>query len=60
MASDLGVTKVVHTSTGEVYGTVKFVLTTEDRPLQGHSPCSASKIGADQKPCLSTIYLARW
>lgn len=47
-ARDLGVSKVVHTSTSEVYGTAKFVPITEDHPLQGQSPYSASKIGADQ------------
>lgn len=40
--------KVVHTSTSEVYGTARFVPITEDHPLQGQSPYSASKIGADQ------------
>jgi dTDP-glucose 4,6-dehydratase len=39
---------VVHTSTSEVYGTARFVPITEDHPLQGQSPYSASKIGADQ------------
>lgn len=47
-ARDLGVAKVVHTSTSEVYGTAKYVPITEDHPLQGQSPYSASKIGADQ------------
>ena len=47
-ARDFGVAKVVHTSTSEVYGTAKFVPITEDHPLQGQSPYSASKIGADQ------------
>ena len=47
-ARDLGVVKVVHTSTSEVYGTARFVPITEDHPLQGQSPYSASKIGADQ------------
>ncbi|NOS76770.1 MAG: SDR family NAD(P)-dependent oxidoreductase [Nitrospira sp.] len=47
-ARDLDVAKVVHTSTSEVYGTAKFVPITEDHPLQGQSPYSASKIGADQ------------
>ena len=47
-ARDLGVSKVVHTSTSEVYGTAQFVPITEDHPLQGQSPYSASKIGADQ------------
>ncbi len=47
-ARELGVSKVVHTSTSEVYGTARFVPITEDHPLQGQSPYSASKIGADQ------------
>ncbi|WP_341894447.1 NAD-dependent 4,6-dehydratase LegB [Ferrovibrio terrae] len=47
-ARDLGLTKVVHTSTSEVYGTARFVPITEEHPLQGQSPYSASKIGADQ------------
>jgi Nucleoside-diphosphate-sugar epimerases len=47
-ARDLGLSKVVHTSTSEVYGTARFVPITEDHPLQGQSPYSASKIGADQ------------
>jgi dTDP-glucose 4,6-dehydratase len=47
-ARELGVQKVVHTSTSEVYGTAKFVPITEEHPLQGQSPYSASKIGADQ------------
>jgi NAD dependent epimerase/dehydratase len=47
-ARDLNLEVVVHTSTSEVYGTAKFVPMTEDHPLQGQSPYSASKIGADQ------------
>jgi NAD dependent epimerase/dehydratase len=47
-ARDIGVAKVVHTSTSEVYGSAQFVPITEDHPLQGQSPYSASKIGADQ------------
>lgn len=47
-ARDLGTAKVVHTSTSEVYGTARFVPITEEHPLQGQSPYSASKIGADQ------------
>jgi NAD dependent epimerase/dehydratase len=47
-ARELDVEKVVHTSTSEVYGTAKFVPITEDHPLQGQSPYSATKIGADQ------------
>jgi NAD dependent epimerase/dehydratase len=47
-ARELGVNKVVHTSTSEVYGTAQYVPITEVHPLQGQSPYSASKIGADQ------------
>lgn len=47
-ARELGVAKVIHTSTSEVYGTARFVPITEEHPLQGQSPYSASKIGADQ------------
>lgn len=39
--------KVVHTSTSEVYGTARYVPMDEGHPLQGQSPYSASKIGAD-------------
>jgi dTDP-glucose 4,6-dehydratase len=47
-ARELGIKKVVHTSTSEVYGTAKYVPIDENHPLQGQSPYSASKIGADQ------------
>ncbi|SEH53551.1 NAD-dependent 4,6-dehydratase LegB [Magnetospirillum fulvum] len=47
-ARELGITKVIHTSTSEVYGTARFVPITEEHPLQGQSPYSATKIGADQ------------
>lgn len=47
-ARELDVEKVVQTSTSEVYGTARFVPITEAHPLQGQSPYSASKIGADQ------------
>ena len=47
-ARQLGVKRVIHTSTSEVYGTARFVPITEEHPLQGQSPYSASKIGADQ------------
>jgi dTDP-glucose 4,6-dehydratase len=47
-ARELGLSKVIHTSTSEVYGTARFVPITEEHPLQGQSPYSASKIGADQ------------
>jgi dTDP-glucose 4,6-dehydratase len=47
-ARDLDVSHVLHTSTSEVYGTAQFVPITEEHRLQGQSPYSASKIGADQ------------
>ncbi|KRB50998.1 NAD-dependent dehydratase [Rhizobium sp. Root708] len=47
-ARELEVGRVIHTSTSEVYGTARFVPITEDHPLQGQSPYSATKIGADQ------------
>lgn len=47
-ARDLGIEKMVHTSTSEVYGTARFVPITEVHPLQGQSPYSATKIAADQ------------
>lgn len=47
-ARDLGIGKVVHTSTSEVYGTAQVVPIPETHPLVGQSPYSASKIGADQ------------
>lgn len=47
-ARDLGVSRVVHTSTSETYGTAQFVPITEDHPQVGQSPYAASKIGADQ------------
>lgn len=45
---ELGVKRLIHTSTSEVYGTARFVPITEEHPLQGQSPYSASKTGADQ------------
>ena len=47
-AREASVEKVIHTSTSEVYGTARFVPITEDHPLHGQSPYSASKIAADQ------------
>ena len=45
---ECGVGRVLHTSTSEVYGTALRVPIDEDHPLQGQSPYSASKIGADK------------
>lgn len=42
------VERVIHTSTSEVYGTAISVPISEAHPLQGQSPYSASKIGADK------------
>jgi len=42
------VVRVVHTSTSEVYGTARYIPIDERHPLQGQSPYSASKIGADK------------
>jgi NAD dependent epimerase/dehydratase len=39
---------VVHTSTSEVYGTARTIPISEEHPLQGQSPYSATKIGADK------------
>lgn len=47
-ARDFGTRRVVHTSTSEVYGTAQYVPIDEKHPLQGQSPYSASKIGADR------------
>jgi len=47
-ARELGIKRVIHTSTSEVYGTARFVPITEEHPLQGQSPYSATKIAADQ------------
>jgi NAD dependent epimerase/dehydratase len=45
---DTGLDRVVHTSTSEVYGTALYTPIDEKHPLQGQSPYSASKIGADK------------
>lgn len=47
-ARELGVERVIHTSTSEVYGTARFWPITEEHPLLGQSPYSATKIAADQ------------
>ncbi|MCO1604116.1 SDR family NAD(P)-dependent oxidoreductase [Desulfosporosinus nitroreducens] len=47
-ARDRGVERIVHTSTSEVYGSALYVPIDESHPLQGQSPYSASKIGADK------------
>ena len=47
-ARELGIKRVIHTSTSETYGTAQFVPINESHPLVGQSPYAASKIGADQ------------
>ncbi|RMH01181.1 MAG: NAD-dependent epimerase/dehydratase family protein [Chloroflexi bacterium] len=47
-AREFGVRRVIHTSTSEVYGTAQYIPIDEKHPLQGQSPYSASKIGADK------------
>lgn len=45
---ELDVARLVHTSTSEVYGSARRAPIDEEHPLQGQSPYSASKIGADK------------
>jgi len=52
-AREQGIERVVHTSTSEVYGSAQTVPMTEEHPVVGQSPYSASKIAADQ---LATAY----
>lgn len=40
--------RIIHASTSETYGTAQYVPIDEKHPLQGQSPYSASKIGADK------------
>ena len=47
-AKDKSITKIIHTSTSEVYGSAKIVPMTEKHQLSAQSPYAASKIGADQ------------
>lgn len=42
------VSRIIHTSTSECYGTAIYTPIDEKHPLQGQSPYSASKIGADK------------
>ena len=45
---DFNTSKVLITSTSEVYGTAQYVPIDENHPYQGQSPYSATKIGADR------------
>ena len=45
---ELGVKRLIHTSTSEVYGTAQYVPIDEKHPLVGQSPYSATKIAADK------------
>jgi len=46
-AKDNGVSRLIHTSTSEVYGTAQYIPIDEKHPLQPQSPYSATKIAAD-------------
>ena len=46
-ANDNKISRIIHTSTSEVYGTAQYVPIDEKHPLQAQSPYSASKIAAD-------------
>ena len=52
---DEDISRLVHTSTSEVYGTAQYVPIDEKHPIVGQSPYSASKIGADK---LAESYLS--
>jgi NAD dependent epimerase/dehydratase len=45
---DEGVSRLVHTSTSEVYGTAQYAPIDEKHPLQAQSPYAATKIAADK------------
>ena len=47
-AREVGTSRIMVTSTSEVYGTAQYVPIDEKHPFQGQSPYSASKIGADR------------
>ena len=47
-AKEIGISRLVHTSTSETYGTAQFVPINEKHPLAAQSPYAATKIGADQ------------
>jgi dTDP-glucose 4,6-dehydratase len=47
-AQQNNISRLIHTSTSEVYGSAQYVPITETHPLQAQSPYAASKIGADQ------------
>lgn len=47
-ARELGTKRILVTSTSEVYGTAQYVPIDEKHPIQGQSPYSATKIGADR------------
>jgi dTDP-glucose 4,6-dehydratase len=47
-AREFGLSRVVHTSTSEVYGTAQSLPMTEEHPLRAQSPYAATKVAADQ------------
>ena len=48
VSREVGIERLIHTSTSEVYGTPRRVPIDEEHPLRGQSPYSATKIGADK------------
>ena len=62
LAKDLGISRVIHTSTSETYGSAQFVPITEAHPLVAQSPYAASKIGADQMALsfLEKVFIASY
>ena len=57
-ARELGVERVIHTSTSEAYGTARYVPIDENHPLQGQSPYSATKIGSDKLTIIDNPFIA--
>ena len=47
-AKDIGIARIVHTSTSEVYGTAQYIPIDEAHPLQCQSPYAATKAAADK------------
>ncbi|CEG11154.1 NAD dependent epimerase/dehydratase [groundwater metagenome] len=55
-AKENNVERMIHTSTSETYGTAQYIPIDEKHLLQGQSPYSASKIGADK--IVESFYLS--
>tara|TARA_B100001063_G_C16751198_1_gene550375 strand:+ start:859 stop:1854 length:996 start_codon:yes stop_codon:yes gene_type:complete len=48
VSKEMNISKIIHTSTSEVYGSALHIPIDEEHPIRGQSPYSASKIAADQ------------